>query len=250
MIEFPIRQEGVAWDRIEQLVEGVDGWTPIDQLFALYILSIATQEIPGDLVEVGSWCGRSAVVLASAARIAGNAKVHCVDLFPEKSDWSENTDGTYSFQTVIDGQTFGGHQSQTVWKEPFENQILQTYDSNQSIFNRFKEVIRERGMEDIVQPHRGDLSSFLASMGDDFKCRLAFLDGDHGYQEVREDILNIDKYLSPGGWICFDDAFTSYVGVDRAITETLIKSENYEVCEQLTRKLFVIQKKINSLPNV
>jgi predicted O-methyltransferase YrrM len=232
-----------AWTQIETLVDHVHGWTPIDQLFTLYTLTLASAQLPGDIVEVGSWCGRSAVVLAAAAKASGEAKVHCVDLFPEKSDWKQNLDGTYSFDMIIDGKRYGGYQEQTVWKETFESQTGKIYDTYNSIFDCFQETVTNRGMEDNVFPHRGDLASLLAKYGPEFKCRLAFLDGDHGYEAVCDDIRNIDKHLVPGGWLCFDDAFTCYDGVSRAISELIVTNKNYECCQQMTRKLFVARKK-------
>ena len=235
-----------VWSQIEALVDNVHGWTPIDQLFALYTLAFASAELAGDIVEVGTWCGRSAVVLAASAKANGSAKVHCVDLFPEKNDWKQNPDGTYSFEVVIDGKRYGGYQEQTVWKETFESQTGKIYEVYNGIFDCFRETVTNRGLDDIVVPHRGDLASLLAKQGPDFKCRLAFLDGDHGYEAVCEDIRNIDKYLVPGGWVCFDDAFTCYDGVSRAISELVVDNERYECCQQMTRKLFVARKKLNA----
>jgi predicted O-methyltransferase YrrM len=74
-----------VWTQIEALVKNIHGWTPIDELYTLYNLVWLSTELDGDVVEVGSWCGRSAVVLAAAAKAAGSAKVYCVDLFPEKN---------------------------------------------------------------------------------------------------------------------------------------------------------------------
>ncbi|MFT3735722.1 MAG: class I SAM-dependent methyltransferase [Rhodocyclaceae bacterium] len=232
-----------AWSQIEALVNNVHGWTPIDQLFALYTLTLATAGLSGDIVEVGSWCGRSAVVLASAARSTGGAKVHCVDLFPARDDWKQNPDGTYSFDMVIDGKRYVGYQEQTVWKEAFESQTSKIYETYDSVYDCFRETVAARGLDDVVMAHRGDLGSLLAKRGPDFQCRLAFLDGDHGYEAVREDIQNIDRHLVPGGWLCFDDAFTVYDGVSRAISELVIDNPEYEHCQQMTRKLFVARKK-------
>jgi len=102
-----------------------------------------------------------------------------------------------------------------------------------------------RGMDYVVRAHRGDLASFLDKSGSDLKCRLAFLDGNHGYKAVCDDIRNIDSHLVQGGWICFDDAFTCYEGVDRAISELIIANPSYECCQQMTRKLFVARKKLD-----
>lgn len=235
-----------VWAQIEALVENVHGWTPIDQLFTLYTLTWTTAALAGDIVEVGSWCGRSAVVLAAAAKAAGRSKVYCVDLFPEKSDWKQNPDGSYSFDMVIDGKHYGGYQEQTVWKEAFESQTGKIYESYNGVFDCFRETIAKRGMDEVVHPHRGDLASLLATQGPGFKCRLAFLDGDHGYGAVCEDIRNIDRHLVPGGWLCFDDAFTCYEGVNRAIAELIIANPRYECCQQMTRKLFVARKKLDA----
>src|SRR5438105_1134659 len=87
---------------IEALVADVPGWSPLDELFTLSLLAYSTAHLPGDLVEVGSWCGRSSVVLGAAARDT-HGLVHCVDLFPERNDWRRNSDGTYSMSVNIDG---------------------------------------------------------------------------------------------------------------------------------------------------
>ena len=234
-----------VWTQIEALVKNIHGWTPIDELYTLYNLVWLSTELDGDVVEVGSWCGRSAVVLAAAAKAAGSAKVYCVDLFPEKNDWKQNLDGTYSFEVIVDGNRYAGNQEQTVWKEPFETQTSRVYDSYSGVYDCFKETVALRGMDDVVRSHRGDLASFLDKSGSGLKCRLVFLDGDHGYKAVCDDIRNIDSHLVQGGWICFDDAFTCYEGVDRAISELIIANPSYECCQQMTRKLFVARKKLD-----
>jgi predicted O-methyltransferase YrrM len=232
-----------AWNRIESLVENVHGWTPIDQLYTLYTMTLLTSGLEGDVVEVGSWCGRSAVVLAAAAKSAGSSKVHCVDLFPEKSDWRQKEDGSYWFEVTIDGKRYGGYQEQTVWKDIFESQIAGIFDTYNGIFDCFQETVSRRGMADVIRAHKGDLKSLLAKLGPAFRCRLAFLDGDHSFAAVSADIRSIDRCLVPGGWLCFDDAFTSYDGVNRAIEELVIANPGYECCQQMTRKLFIARKK-------
>jgi hypothetical protein len=52
----------------------------------------------------------------------------------------------------------------------------------------------------------------------------------------------IEPLLVPSGWICFDDAFSGYTGVDDAIAEGIINSKNYDIMQQLTRKLFAARK--------
>lgn len=229
--------------QIEDLVIDIPGWSPIDQLYTLFNLAYLTSDFEGDIVEVGSWCGRSAVVLAKAARMIGNTKVHCIDLFPRKNDWSQNPDGTYSFKTTIENQTYTGYQVQVVWQEPFEKDIAPLYEKYDGIFDIFTESIAKNNFQDIVQPFRGNTQSFCESISPDFKCKLAFLDADHCYEAVCQDINNINRFLVKGGWICFDDAFSYYDGVDQAINDLIINNSDFELCQQMTRKFFVARKR-------
>ena len=105
-------------------------------------------------------------------------------------------------------------------------------------------AISANGLTDRVSAHKGDLQSFSAQIGEGgLKLRLAFIDGDHGYAAVAQDIAIVERYLLPGGWICFDDAFSSYAGVNEAIQKHIIDSGCYQCCQQLTRKFFVAQRR-------
>lgn len=226
-----------AVQQIEELVADIPGWTPIDQLYTLFTLVLASSHLDGEILEVGSWCGRSSVVLALASRLSGNSPVTCIDLFPGRDDWRQNSDGSYSFEVTIGGKRYGGYQDQTVWQEPFERDIAPLYESHDSIQELFMENVTRKGFSDLVRALRGTSEQLAGSPG--YRCRLAFLDGDHGYEAVCRDIENVERHLVPGGWITFDDAFTCYDGVDQAIRERIIDSGKYESCQQMTRKLFV-----------
>lgn len=230
-----------AYANLCELVEGIDGWTPEDQLFALYLTALYTKGLEGDVLEIGSWCGRSSVVLGKAAQQLG-VKLHCVDLFPNKEDWYENADGTYSFAVEIDGEKYGGYGTQTVYKEPFENAILSMYNKqNKGTLEIFKENIKNRGLENIIKPYKGDSSVFDKIFQG--KLRFAFVDGDHSYEATRKDIEVVENYLVCGGFIAFDDAFSYYEGVNEAIREFIIDSKKYDLYQQVTRKCFIARKK-------
>lgn len=226
---------------IETLVAGVHGWSPIDQLFSLAMLAHTTSHLAGDVVEVGSWFGRSAIALGAAVRDT-HGKLYCVDLFPERDDWRQNADGSYSFETEVDGRRHTGYQEQTVWGAPFEAQMAPVYATSPSMLAGFLDNIRNSGLESVVVPHRGSAATFVKQVPASFRCRLIFLDGDHGYQAVKDDIALLTPLLVPGGWFCFDDAFSSYDGVNRAITELVVESPDFDLKRQLTRKCFAARK--------
>lgn len=224
---------------IEKATENIPGWSPQDQLFSLFTLAFSSANIEGDILELGAWCGRSAVALGMAVNLIGNSKVYCVDLFPEKNDWYKNDDGSYSFSVTIDGKIFGAYSEQTVWVEPFEKDILPVYDIFSSTLNAFNETMAINSLGGVVTPFKGDLEFFSSKVAPGFKIRMAFIDGDHSYDSVAKDIAIVREFLVPGGWICFDDAFSTYKGVDQAIEEFVINSGLFHQCQQLTRKLFV-----------
>lgn len=229
--------------QLEDAVTPIPGWSPVDQLYTLFNLVYMSSSLEGDIVEIGAWCGRSAVALGMAAQLTGNGRIHCIDLFPARDDWRENPDGSFSLQVTIDGRIYGGYQDQTVWREPYLKDIAPLYENHESIYQIFTENIQAAGLDSIVSTFRGDSTAFVGTVASDFKCRVAFLDGDHSYGAVCADIENINTYLVPGGWICFDDAFSHYDGVNRAIRDCVIESGKFELCQQMTRKFFIARKK-------
>jgi len=229
--------------QIEEMIKDVPGWSPVDQLYTLFSLVYLTPDLEGDIVEIGSWCGRSASALGLAARLTRNTRVHCIDLFPEKDDWVENEDGSYSFEVKIEGSVYTSYRDQTVWKEPFERDIAPLYERQHSILDIFRETISRNDLEDFVKVYRGDSTLFVRSIGENFKCKLVFIDGDHSYEAVCHDIWNMGRFLVEGGWICFDDVFSGYDGVNGAIEDCIINNPDYELGQQMTRKFFIARKR-------
>ena len=227
-------------NEIEELVEQIDGWTPIDQLYTLYILARSTEYLEGNILEIGSWCGRSTVVLAKAASMKNGTIVNAVDLFPSKDDWTQNPDGSYSFRVNFsESLDISGYQEQTVWKEPFDKDIAPIYERFDSLFDLFEQNINKAGFSNIVRPFKND--SRVVGTQIQEKIRFAFIDADHSYEAVVTDIEKTEKLLVPGAYICFDDAFSHYEGVNEAIKDKIINSKKYCNCQQMTRKLFVAQ---------
>lgn len=241
-----IESTAAAISRMEEILRNIPGWSPVDQLYTLFMMVLMTSEIEGDVLELGSWCGRSSVAMGLAAKLCGNTKVFCVDLFPERDDWHENQDGSYSMTVTINTTVIRAYHHQTVWREPFERDIAPLYANYSGVLDVFTGSVAQYGLTDVIRPHKGTLRSFLDSQAAPQKFRLAFIDGDHGYEAVCTDIRLTDSVLNPGGWICFDDAFTSYEGVNRAIEELIVANPAYELGQQMTRKLFVARKRLTS----
>ncbi|MEO7404392.1 MAG: class I SAM-dependent methyltransferase, partial [Burkholderiales bacterium] len=160
---------------LEEVARDVPGWTPHDQLLALNALALGTAHLGADILELGSWCGRSAVALGLAAR-ASAAAVHCLDLFPERDDWKQNADGSFSMRVSLPEGTIGAYEAQTVWKEPFERDIAPLYKRHQGTLALFRETIKRYGLADTVTGHRGTSRLLETTFPSAQRYRLAFVD--------------------------------------------------------------------------
>lgn len=229
--------------RLEAMVDGVPGWSPIDQLYSLFLLGYLSGGIEGDLVEIGAWCGRSSVALGLAAQLSGNTLAYAVDLFPTKDDWHENEDGSMSLRVKLPGETVAAYDGHRLWQEPYLKSVKPLYEKHHGILDIFRETMERNGLSGVVKPLRGTSEQLKKGPTPQTRFRMAFIDGDHSYEAVCRDIDNVLPRLSPGGWLTFDDAFSNYEGVDRAIREKVIDNPAFEVRMQLTRKLFVARKR-------
>jgi hypothetical protein len=130
---FPLAAE------IETLVADVPGWSPIDELYTLSLLAHATAHLPGDIVEVGSWCGRSTRVLAAAARDT-HGVVHCIDLFRR-----EVTGGEWRrFARFRSRSTmrYAAFEQSTLWAE-HRTQVAPLFAEYPQMLDRFRNDSRE-----------------------------------------------------------------------------------------------------------
>lgn len=229
------------WTLLDELVKDIPGWSPLDQLYTMFTLALYAAPEGGDFLEIGSWCGRSGVVIGTAAQQCG-CRLHCIDLFPKKEDWKENPDGTFSFVTTINGKTFDGCHT-PVWAEPFRKNIAPLYEKKNSVREYFDENISSRGLSGCVSAYHGDSEHCNALNAEGKKISFAFIDGDHSFEAICRDIDRVEPLLLPGAIVCFDDAFSCYDGVDKAIRERFLENPAYRVKQQLTRKFFAAQKK-------
>ncbi|NDC49216.1 MAG: class I SAM-dependent methyltransferase, partial [Micrococcales bacterium] len=143
----------------------------------------------------------------------------------------------------FDGRKVVAHGEQTVWAEPYIRDIAPVYERFSGTMEAFNFAMEANHLTDWVNASKCDLTKFTAKAPPDLALRMAFIDGDHSYAAVAYDIAIVERFLLPGGWICFDDAFSSYDGVDEAIQKHIIESGRYRCCQQLTRKFFVAQRR-------
>lgn len=135
-------------------------------LMAAAAKAIAEMPPPCDIVEVGSYCGRSTIGLASVAKhFRPGKKVKAVD--PHLGDVS----------------------------------IPQGTQRRSSTWDRFLKNIASAGVADAVEPIRKASTQFEPSE----EIGLLFIDGLHDYDNVSRDFQHLEPWVGIGGFVAFHD---------------------------------------------
>ncbi len=165
-------------------VDGVEGWMTDGQARTLYD---AARSCPpdGTIVEIGSFRGRSTIVLASAAP-AGVSVV------------------------AIDPHAGNDRGPQEI--EGFEAEA----DDDHAVFNR---NLADAGVADRVRHVRKFSNDALGDV--DAPIDVLYIDGAHRYAPALADISSWGAKVRPGGTLLIHDSFSS-IGVTAAIGRSLM----------------------------
>jgi predicted O-methyltransferase YrrM len=145
----------------------------------LYLVAYASA-VKGDIVEVGSWQGRSTLFLAQACADTNNGVVHAIDTF----QGSPSTGNRYPKGRVLEAG--------------------------------FRENIERAGLAEHVVLHPKRSADARAEIQG--PLRMLFIDGEHTYEAVRADLAFVDL-LAAGGVVAFDDYNPLFEGVVQAVQE-------------------------------
>jgi len=149
----------------------------------------------GDIVEIGSWWGKSAFVLSRLAQCFGIGKLLCVD------PWSNEHLIQNDEKGLVDRVPIDADEAFTVFQ-------LNLLPYSQGVVN----VLRLPSVEAAAQ-YRGNRSVATPVFGDTtYSGRIAVLhiDGNHAYANVRSDMSAWSDLVVPGGWIVVDDYIWPY----------------------------------------
>lgn len=158
--------------------KSVQGFLLDEEAKALYDLTISIQTTKPEIVEIGSWLGKSAVVFGAALEKRGSGNVHCIDPFDASGDKRS--------------------------EERYKNESSQI---GNELFTQFKQNINNCGVSAYIRPHVG-LSCAIAERWNT-EIDLLFVDGDHSYSGVASDFEHFSPWVKIGGMVCFHDTWLS-----------------------------------------
>lgn len=203
-------------------VRMVPGWTKESDLLAIAV--VASMSPPGDFVEVGSFCGRSSVVLGQIARSRGN-KVYCVDLFPNERDFYRETldkEGQGGWRCEVEtrhGKSIGFQTP--LFDIPFVEVVLPELQRFGGFLQAFKYYTDLFQLRDTCVPIKATLMEAVAWELPTTDFAFAFIDGDHSFESVYNDIRLCSGICVDGAPILLDDVGGPYTGPTRAASELL-----------------------------
>ena len=170
----------------------------------LFILAFM-QELKGDVLEVGSFQGKSTFFLGTAVKYSQNGKLIAVDHF--KGNKGKEAEYKVKKTNLSD------------LEDNFKNNIrLAKLDSTVKLINSPNDV--------------------AVNSVEDLSLRMLFIDGDHTAQGVRKDIQLFLPKVKPGGIVVFDDYDSvHFEGLVKELNNFIIKKS--KKCYPFDRMMFV-----------
>ncbi len=156
----------------------VKGFMPDDEGLALHEAALAAGRI-GPLLEIGTYCGKSAVYLGAAARAAGTV------LF------------------TVDHHR-GSEENQPGW-EHHDPEVVDPRTGRMDTLPFFRATMEESGLEDVVIAVVGP--SVTVARAWRTPVGFLFVDGGHALDVAMADYEHWGPHLLPGGTLAIHDVF-------------------------------------------
>ena len=182
-----------------------------------YDLSLAAARL-GPVLEIGSYCGRSAAIIGSACKL--------------------NSGILFS----IDHHA--GSEEQQPGEQYFDPDLYDEKTLSVNTFPLFRQTLSRAGLEDTVVP----IVCTSKTAGRMWKTPLSmvFIDGGHSFEAAYTDFLTWAPHIIPGGFLAIHDIFFNPQEggqPPRQVYELAQATGGYDVLE-MTKTLGVLQVKV------
>lgn len=154
------------------------GFMPPDEGLALYEVALQGARV-GPLLEIGSYCGKSAIYLGAAAR-EGGVKVYSID-------------------------HHRGSEEHQPGEEYFDARLYDEGKGRVDTWPVFQKTIADAGLGGVVEGIVGD-SAEIAKTWDE-PLGLVFVDGSHSAAAAHADYEGWSRHILPGGLLVIHDVF-------------------------------------------
>ncbi|MFI8853455.1 class I SAM-dependent methyltransferase [Streptomyces sp. 891-h] len=159
--------------------EAAKGFMPLDEGLALYAAALEAGRLGLPLLEVGTYCGRSTLLLADAARRTGVTAL------------------------TVDHHR-GSEEQQPGW-EYHDPEVVDPVVGRMDTLPTFRRTLHAAGLEDQVVALVGRSPQVAAVWG--APLGLVFIDGGHTDEHATADYEGWTPHLAPGGLLVIHDVF-------------------------------------------
>jgi len=174
------------------------------------LLEIARHSVKGDIVEIGSWWGKSAFILAWLAQHFQIGNLLCVD------PWS-NAHLVQNEKIVDSGSA-----------QVDADEALSVFQIGLLPFNgQHINYLRMTSAEG-AQRYAGErvvMSEYFGETRYAGKISILHIDGNHAYEAVKTDIDAWGCFVADGGWIIFDDYLWPYGDGPKRVGDEFLEIE-------------------------
>lgn len=154
------------------------GFMPEDEGDFLYELGVRAMSA-GPGLEIGTYCGKSAIYLGAAARATGS-----------------------TFFTVDHHR--GSEENQAGW-EHHDDTLVDSATGRMDTLATFRRTMHEAKLEGTVVPIVGDSPAVAKHW--QTPISMLFIDGGHGVEPARQDYLSWAPWVAVGGLLAIHDVF-------------------------------------------
>jgi len=199
-----------------KLLENIKGFLDDEEGRRLYEIALEASKL-GPCLEIGSYCGQSAVYIGSACR--------------------ENNGILFS----IDHHR--GSEEQQPGEEYFDPELFDPQNLCVDTFRAFRNTLEAAGLEETVVPIvcKSEVASRLWST----PLSLVFIDGGHSFEAALTDYKSWSRHILPDGYLLIHDIFKDPEKGGQApyeIYKLAIASGDFRELE-MTKTLGVLQRK-------
>ncbi|MFI5528339.1 class I SAM-dependent methyltransferase [Kitasatospora sp. NPDC051853] len=160
--------------------EAATGFMPVDEGLALYAAAVEAARATGrPVLEIGTYCGRSAILLADAARTAGTVAL------------------------TVDHHR-GSEEQQPGW-EYHDTSLVDPEVGRMDTLPAFRRTLFHAGLEEHVVALVGRSPQIAALWST--PLALVFIDGGHTDEHATADYLGWAPHLADGGLLVIHDVF-------------------------------------------
>ena len=195
----PLQRAGLV-----RLAETIPGTCAESKMLA--VIEAMRHAPAGDVVEIGSWCGRSAALLVWLARCYQIGKVLCVDPWPQGDLTQDGRGGAEDVLSIFQ----------------INLAPLALGDLN---------YIRATSLEAAARYRPGltVATEAFGKVGYEGRIALLHLDGDHAESDCARDAAAWTPHVVPGGWIIFDDYERAFGDGPKVVADAFVAANQARI---------------------